>query len=363
MMVNEDRHSPGFVTVKRVILAMILLLFAAVLCLGVWFMQFTSQVASGDKTETAIVIVPKGSSLKEINGILAGSGLVQEDVRFLVLARYLGLAAKLQAGEFALHRGQTAQELLEELTTAKPIQHAVTIREGLTIVEIAEIFAADGWCVAEEFISLAEDPEFLKSLGLESHKNLEGYLYPDTYYLTQKGHTAADLIRMQVRHFFAVWNEIKTVAPLELSPYEVLILASMVEKETAKASERPVIAGVFFNRLRKGMRMQSDPTVMYGIENFSGRLTRKNLKTPSPYNTYTLKRLPVGPICNPGKAALMAVLHPEESTFYYFVSKNDGSHKFSKTLREHNRGVNKYQRSKKRISGVYKKIQGEDEEK
>ena len=126
MMVNEDRHSPGFVTVKRVILAMILLLFAAVLCLGVWFMQFTSQVASGDKTETAIVIVPKGSSLKEINGILAGSGLVQEDVRFLVLARYLGLAAKLQAGEFALHRGQTAQELLEELTTAKPIQHAVT---------------------------------------------------------------------------------------------------------------------------------------------------------------------------------------------------------------------------------------------
>ena len=177
---------------------------------------------------------------------------------------------------------------------------------------------------------------------------MEGYLYPDTYYLTRKGQTTADLLRMQVRHFFAVWNDIKVTPPLGLSPYEVVILASMVEKETAKAEERPIIAGVFYNRLKKGMRMQSDPTVMYGIENFSGRLTRKQLRTPSPYNTYTLKRLPVGPIANPGKAALMAVLHPEESSFIYFVSKNDGSHKFSKSLREHNRAVNKYQRSKKK---------------
>jgi len=136
--------------------------------------------------------------------------------------------------------------------------------------------------------------------------------------------------------------------PLELSPYEVLILASMVEKETAKASERPIVAGVFLNRLKKGMRMQSDPTVMYGIENFSGKLSRKDLKTPSPYNTYTIKRLPVGPISNPGRAALTAVLHPTESKFFYFVSKNDGSHLFSKSLREHNRAVNKYQRPKKR---------------
>ena len=362
-MVEEDHHSCSVVTVKRIILVAILFLFVALLCLTGWFIQFTNQIASGDKTETAIVIVPKGSSVKEINGILADAGLVREDVRFLVLARYLGLAAKLQAGEFALHLGQTPQELLEELAFAKPIQHAVTIREGLTIVEIAAIFAAGGWCDAEEFVRLAEDPEFLKSLGLESHKNLEGYLYPDTYYLTRKGHSTADLLRMQVRHFFAVWNEIKIDAPLELSPYEVLILASMVEKETAKASERPIIAGVFYNRLKKGMRMQSDPTVIYGIENFSGSLTRKDLRTPSPYNTYTLKRLPAGPISNPGKAALMAVLYPEESEFYYFVSKNDGSHKFSKTLREHNRAVNKYQRSKKRISGVYKKIKGREEEK
>jgi len=327
---------------------MLLFLFVAVLGVAGWFLQFASQAAVGDTTETITVIIPKGSSVQEINRLLDVAGLVENDVRFPVLARYLGLASKLQAGEFALHRGQTPQELLKELATAKPVQHAITIREGLTISQTAEMFAAGGWCDPEEFIRLAEEPSFLKSLGLGSYANLEGYLYPDTYYLTRKGQTTADLLRMQVKHFFAVWDEIKTAAPLELSSYEVLILASMVERETAKAEERPLIAGVFFNRLKKGMRMQSDPTVMYGIENFSGKLSRRDLRTPSPYNTYTLKRLPVGPISNPGRAALYAVLHPEESEFYYFVSQNNGGHKFSKNLRDHNRAVNKYQRAKKK---------------
>ncbi len=349
-MVNEYQKSPGAIIEKRIILVMILSLFIVVLSIAGWFLQFASQAATGNKSETVVVIVPNGSSVKEINRILASAGLVKDDVRFLILARYLGLAAKLQAGEFALHRGQTPQELLKELAIAKPIQHAVTIREGLNIVEIAKVFESGGWCDADEFIRLAEDPDFLNSVNLGLHKSLEGYLYPDTYYLTRKGHTTADLLRMQVRHFFAVWNEIKTDAPLKLSPYEVLILASMVEKETANAAERPLIAGVFFNRLKKGMRMQSDPTVVYGVENFSGKLTRTHLRTPTLYNTYTIKRLPIGPISNPGKAALMAVLHPDESKFYYFVSKNDGSHKFSETLREHNRAVNKYQRSKKKKS-------------
>jgi peptidoglycan lytic transglycosylase G len=346
-MVNEERSSSSFVSGKRVALVVILFLFVAVLSSVGWFLQFTGQAAEGDKSETRTVIVPKGSAVKDINHILAEAGLVEYDVRFLLLSRYLGLAGKLQAGEFALHRGQSPGELLRELATAKPIQHAVTIPEGQTIVDIAGIFAAGGWCDRQEFIRLAEDPDLLQKLGL-GEKNLEGYLYPDTYYLARKGQTAADLLRMQVRHFFSVWNDIQTEAPSGLSPYEVLILASMVEKEAGRADERPIIAGVFHNRLKKGMRLQSDPTVMYGIENFSGRLSRKDLQTPSPYNTYTLKRLPAGPICNPGKDALQAVLHPEDSKFLYFVSKNDGSHKFSKSLREHINAVNKYQRSSKK---------------
>jgi UPF0755 protein len=346
--VTEEHSSVGSLSGKRIALVVVLFLFVVVLGLAGWFVQYARQTAGGEREATTTVIIPKGSNVKEINGILAGGGLVTEDIRFLLLARYLGLAASLQAGEFALHHGQTPAELLQELATAKPIQHAVTIPEGRTIVDIAEIFASGGWGNREEFVRLAEDPGFLQSLGLETRKNLEGYLYPDTYYLTRKGQTTADLLRMQVRHFFAVWNDIKPESPSELSPYDVLILASMVEKETGKATERPVIAGVFHNRLQLGMRMQSDPTVMYGIENFSGKLSRKDLRTPSPYNTYTLKRLPAGPICNPGKDALQAVLHPEESKFLYFVSKNDGSHKFSKSLREHNNAVNKYQRSGKK---------------
>ncbi len=328
---------------------MILLLFMALLGLGGWFLQFASHPAQGEISDTATVVVPVGSSVQEINAILADAGLVALDVRFPVLARYLGLASRLQAGEFALHCGQTPQELLKELASARPIQHSVTIPEGLTVVEISRIFAQGGWANANEFVRLASDPEFINSVGLGSRKSLEGYLYPDTYYLTRQGQTTADILRMQVRHFSLVWESLEvTDIPLGLTPYEVLILASMVEKETARQSERPIIAGVFINRLKRGMRLQSDPTVIYGIEDFSGRLRRKDLRTPSPYNTYTLKRLPIGPISNPGRTALKAVLHPIQSDSLYFVSKNDGSHKFSRTLREHNRAVNKYQRSKKK---------------
>ncbi|MBU1232649.1 MAG: endolytic transglycosylase MltG [Proteobacteria bacterium] len=331
---------------QRITLGVVLFLLLTSLCLTVWLVRYAGQKAGGDITETVTVVIPAGSTIRQISRILSEGSLVPDDIRFLIVARYLGLSAKLQAGEFALHRGQTPGDLLRELASARPIQHVVTIPEGLTIVDIAAIFASGGWCDRDEFIRLAKDPDFLKSLGLESRATLEGYLYPDTYHLTRNGHSAADLLRMQVRRFFSVWQDLQTEGSSPLSPYEVLILASMVEKETGQASERPLIAGVFHNRLKKGMRLQSDPTVIYGLENFSGNLTRKDLKTPSPYNTYTLDRLPAGPICNPGQEALFAVLHPAESKFLYFVSKNDGSHHFSKSLREHNRAVNKYQRDR-----------------
>ena len=340
--------SKMLLSTKRIALGLVLFLFVSVVVLAGWFLQFTENVAVGDKTESVAVIIAKGSNVQKINSILAEKQLVVKDIRFLLLARYLGIATKLQAGEFALHRGQTPKELLLELSSAKPIQHPVTIPEGLVIDDIAAIFAAGGWCDQEAYNRLSHDPGFLKSLGLSEHENLEGYLYPDTYYLTRQGHDAADLIRMQVRRFISVWEEVAEGKQTELSPFEVLTLASMVEKEAGVAVERPVIAGVFLNRLQKGMRLQSDPTVMYGIEDFSGPLTKTNLRTPTPYNTYTLKRLPAGPICNPGKDALHAVLVPEKTDFFYFVSKGKGRHHFSKTLREHNRAVYKYLRAPKK---------------
>ena len=334
--------------VKRIALGLILFFFVSFAALAGWFFQFTGSVAEGSKSQGVAVVIPKGSTVQEINTILAKQKLVPEDIRFLLLARYLGIATRLQAGEFELHRGQTAEELLFELSSAKPIQHPVTIPEGLVIDEIATIFANGGWCDRETYSRLAHDSAFIARLGLGQLQSLEGYLYPDTYYLTRKGHDAADLIRMQVRHYFAVWNTLKEGKETELSPYEVLILASMVEKEAGRASERPIIAGVFLNRLKKRMRLQSDPTVIYGIENFSWPITKTNLRTPTPYNTYTIAGLPVAPICNPGKDALYAVLVPEKTDYLYFVSKGKGQHYFSKTLREHNRAVYKYLRAPKK---------------
>jgi UPF0755 protein len=333
---------------KRIAPGVVLFLLVVVVSLGGWFLHFVTTAASGEKTESVTVVITKGTTLQGINEKLAEYGLVAEDIRFLFLARYLGVATKLQAGEFALHRGQTPTELLQELASAKSIQHPVTIPEGLVIDEIAEIFAADGWCDKDEFNRLARDPEFLKSLQLEQYPSLEGYLYPDTYYLTREGYSAADLIRMQVRRFFSVWDEVAKEKNSELSSFEILTLASMVEKEAGNAEERPVIAGVFMNRLARGMRFQSDPTVMYGIENFSGHLSKTDLRTPTPYNTYTVERFPAGPICNPGKDSIYGVLHPEKTDYLYFVSKGNGQHYFSKNLREHNRAVYKYLRSSKK---------------
>jgi peptidoglycan lytic transglycosylase G len=332
---------------KRITLGVVLFFLAIALCLAGWLASYAWQKAEGERSETVTVIIPMGTSVRQISKILGDGCLVDDDVRFLILARYLGLSAKLQAGEFALHQGQTPGELLRELASARPIQHVVTIPEGLTIDDIAGIFASGGWCDRDEFIQLAKDPEFLKSLDLASKANLEGYLYPDTYHLTRNGHSAADFLRMLVHRFFVVWQGLEVGAPTALSSYEVLILASMVEKETGRASERPLIASVFLNRLQKRMRLQSDPTVIYGLEDFSGNLTRNHLRSPSPYNTYTLDRLPAGPICNPGAESLAAVLHPVKSKYLYFVSKNDGSHYFSRSLREHNRAVHKYQRARK----------------
>ena len=334
--------------IKRISLGLVLFLFVAVSGSAVRFNLFALRAADGERGQSVTVLIPKGSSLEDINGLLAEQDLVKKDIRFLLLAKYLGLATKLQAGEFALHRGQTPKELLLELSRAKPIQHPVTIPEGLVIDDIARIFASGGWCDATRFSSLARSQQFMQELGIVEGDSLEGYLYPDTYHLTRKGFDAEGLIRMQVKRYFEVWKKLPVTENSELSAREVLILASMVEKEAGVAAERPVIASVFHNRLKKGMRLQSDPTVMYGIENFSGPLTKSNLRTPTPYNTYTLPRLPAGPICNPGEGALRAVLSPAKTDYYYFVSKGNRQHYFSKTLREHNRAVYKYLRKSRK---------------
>ncbi len=290
------------------------------------------------------VFIPKGSSVRRIGVILGRQGLVANDLRFLVLARLTGQAGHLQAGEYRLPRGWTPLQILRLLVQGKVIRHQVTIPEGLNISQIATILAKDHWINRQRFLALTHDPKFIRTLGLHQ-ASLEGYLFPDTYSLVRGQVDERSIISLMVHQFYRVWREITKNSKPQLSRHQVVTLASMIEKETGNARERPLIARVFLNRLQRNMRLQSDPTVIYGIHDFHGDLTRADLKRKTPYNTYIIFGLPPGPICNPGRASLEAVLKPADSPDLYFVSRNNGTHCFSTTLKEHNRAVYKYQKN------------------
>jgi UPF0755 protein len=336
----------------RVVFAL-LLLFS--LTAAGWFAYyvFTPVTGSGE----VLVQIPKGAGIRQIKELLGYHGLIRDDIRFLALLRLLRELEKkdppkLRAGEFSVPLGLTPLELIRFLHTAKLVQHLVTVPEGLTMVQIAEIFAKEGWADRAVFLQLCRDSGLLRGLGVEAD-SLEGYLFPETYSLTRGETDERTIISTMVRRFFAIWKELNTAESNRraagFTPHQLLTLASIVEKETGAADERGLIAGVFHNRLRLGMRLQSDPTTIYGIKDFNGNLTKADLLAATPYNTYAIRGLPAGPICNPGKAALAAALRPADVPYLYFVSKNDGSHQFSRTLEEHNRAVFLYQ--KKRNSG------------
>jgi len=333
--------------IKRVALWAALFFSLPTIVAGVWFGLYVFGKGPISPEGERIVTIPRGASVKYIGEILGNAGLIHNDIRFSLLAKLTGYSGHLQAGEFLLKTGRSPGEVIRELAFARPVQHSVTIIEGLRAAEIAEVFAGKGWCDAAKFVSLVHEKQFIESLGFKNLVSLEGYLYPDTYLLTAGMKGAERIITMMVRRFSQVWEELISSIDQEINRSEVVILASIVEKEAASGGEQPTIAGVFKNRLVRGMRLQSDPTVIYGIEDFSGKITRKHLRNSTPYNTYTISGLPVGPICNPGKGALFAALNPAETEYFYFVSKNDGTHQFSASLPEHNRAVRKYQKKKK----------------
>ncbi|MDP2105327.1 MAG: endolytic transglycosylase MltG, partial [Desulfobulbaceae bacterium] len=278
--------------------------------------------------------------------ILEENGVIRQDRRFFYLARFFQLSQHLKAGEYLFLPGQTPHEVLRMLRDGATMVWPVTIPEGSSIYQVADILAAGKWGTREEVLRLVRDQEVLARYGIAAG-SLEGYLFPDTFHLI-RGQGLAEIIGLMVERGRRVREELGDLRQNELglSPHEVLTLASIVEKETAVPEERPLIARVFINRLRQNMRLQTDPTVIYGIENFNGNITKSDLQRPTPYNTYVINGLPPGPIANPGRAAIEAVLKPTSSSCLYFVSKNDGSHHFSRTLEEHNRAVARYQRRK-----------------
>ncbi len=293
--------------------------------------------------EPRTVVIAEGSPLGGIAETLQREGIIRHPRLFLLLVRLQGSDRRIKAGEYRLSASHSPREILHTLVQGRVATHAVTIPEGYTCRQIAELLARRGLAEPEEFLRITADPQTAKRYGIRA-PGLEGFLYPDTYHIS-RGLAPENLVDILVRRFWEMVRPLEAAIQASgMSLEEVVTLASIVEKETGLAAERPLIASVFLNRLRRSMRLESDPTVIYGIQDFDGNLTREHLRRPTPYNTYVIAGLPPGPIANPGLDAIRAVLFPARTDYLFFVSRNDGSHQFSKTLAEHNRAVNRFQR-------------------
>ncbi len=328
-----------------VLVAFVLLLFLITGAgAGLWI-YFTSPVL--EKGEDRIIVIREGMHLKEISRVLEQEGLVKNSTAFVLLAKINGFSRMIKAGEYVLNPSMPPGRILEVITRGEVVSHTVTIPEGFSVEQVADALSASGLIDREKFLAYAMADGVENYYGITG-PGLEGYLYPDTYQFA-RGLSAGAIVDAMVKRFRQVTDQFEQkIAESGMTLHEVVTIASIVEKETGKASERPLIASVFLNRIRKHMRLESDPTVIYGIRDFSGNLKKKDLTTRTPYNTYVIRGLPPGPIANPGEDSIKAVLYPAETNYLYFVSKNDGSHHFSSNLTEHNRAVYTYQKKRNR---------------
>jgi UPF0755 protein len=332
------------ITRTRLVLISIGLFFLVVAFLSLGFGLFLVSPADKGGADQ-VFIVKEGSSLKEVAGDLETRGLITNKTLFVLWTRVKGYGKDVRAGEYSLSPAMAPVQLLEILRKGLVILHPVTIPEGFTRDQIADALAAKGLADKKRFLELTEDRALLRQYGL-SGPSVEGYLFPDTYHFSRGTPPSAILDTMVKRFKQVVTPLMERSQGTGMKFEEVVTLASIVEKETGRPEERPLIASVFLNRLRLGMRLESDPTVIYGMENFGGDLKRKDLAQKTPYNTYVIYGLTPGPIANPGLESIKAVIDPAITDYLYFVSRNDGSHQFSRTLAEHNRAVELYQKRK-----------------
>jgi UPF0755 protein len=293
-----------------------------------------------------IVTIPRGTATPAIGRLLVDAGVVRDVTTFRVAVWLSGDARRLQAGEYRFDRPLSALDVLAKIARGDVVLLALTFPEGLTIPEMAAVFESSGFGAASDFAAAAEDGSLVATLD-PAAGNLEGYLFPDTYTFP-RGTTARAVVERMVDRFDEVLTpDLRDQARGRyLSVRQLVTLASLVEKETARSDERPTVAGVYANRLRIGMPLQCDPTVIYALQQagrYDGNIRRADLAFESPYNTYRYPGLPPGPIAAPGQGALEAAAAPAEVPYLYFVSRNDGSHVFARTLAEHNRNVRQYQ--------------------
>ncbi len=335
---------------KRLGLILFSLIFVGICTAGVLYMHLMSWAdrPAGSAVLEKLFTVSPGQGLKQTADALQREGLVTDALRFTILSRLDNKDKLLKAGEYIFSTAMTPREILQQMVEGRVHLYRLTIPEGYHLVQIAATVAAAGLESEKRFLEAARDPQMARSLGIEAD-NLEGYLFPDTYYFP-RGLDSATIIATMVKQFKAAFKpEWKQQAKaLGMTVHEIVTLASIIEKETGAPQERPLISSVFHNRLKKGMRLETDPTVIYGIPDFDGNIKRRHLETHTPYNTYKIKGLPPGPIASPGALAIQAALYPAQSEYLYFVSKKDGTHQFSTTIKQHNAAVKKYQLRKRK---------------
>jgi len=332
--------------VKRLVAIVAGLVLLSILAGGFWIYRSLQQPYRGFTDAEVFVDIPPGSGTAGMAKRLTDAGVVPNATVFraAVWARKAGL--RLQAGEYRFDRAATPMEVVDRIARGDVYLRTITFREGLTIRQMAALFEEKGFGPAEAFVSAASSPERIHALDPRA-PDLEGYLFPNTYALPRRA-TADTLVERMVAEFEKILSpELRERATARgLSVRQLVTLASIVEKETGTPEERPLVAAVYSNRLRVGMGLQCDPTVIYALERagrYDGNIRRADLSIDSPYNTYRYAGLPPGPIAAPGRASLEAAASPADVPFLYFVSKNDGSHAFATTLDEHNRNVHQYQ--------------------
>ena len=334
-----------FILSKKKIPAIVLILMLVVSIPIIRYLIFLKSPMGTGKI-SRIVDFREGYTLKKVAADLQQSHLISSAFLFTVYARLQGADEKIKAGAYQFNDGMTPVKILHKLVTGDVYYCRFAVPEGYSIYQIASLLEQRGLLSKKEFLKQCFNRSLLADLGIKE-PSVEGYLYPSTYNITP--HTSeTDLIRDMVTQFqkhFSPELE-KKAKELRMGTTQILTLASMIEKEAVAPGERPLIASVFFNRLKKKMPLQSDPTAVYRLRAFAGKVSKRDLQHDSPYNTYKISGLPPGPIGNPGSDAIRAVLNPATTKYLYFVAKMDGTHYFSTTLDEHNRAVHMYLKSR-----------------
>jgi UPF0755 protein len=330
---------------RRLIFVVVAVAALAAAVAGVYYARVDEKYQGYTGTERFVEIAP-GTGSRAIGKALVDAGVVRDQWTFRLAVFLTGTQRELKAGEYRFTTPASAKEVARKLARGDVFLWPITFPEGLSLKEMASIYQSRGLGTSAAFLAASRNTSAVKALD-PAARDLEGYLFPDTYNVPRKM-SADALVDQMVRAFLRVYGETvqKEVEAQGGTLREVVTLASIVEKEAAQRDERPIIAAVYQNRLRIGMGLQSDPTVIYALENagrYTGNLTKADLKLDSPYNTYKYAGLPPGPIASPGRASLEAAARPASVDYLYFVSRNDGSHVFATTLAEHNKNVKQWQ--------------------